>query len=116
MKIVGVDLDKGEVSGLVRTDDCGVEHAVIVESDFKALGLGYHMIVGDNIALGAYDHTRTESELALGVLVGFIIILPLGPALLLTRRTEEEIEKRVVEHIIASLIGIVGRDGGKRFD
>ena len=50
-----VDFQQRDVGGGVRADHGGREVAVVVEGDFESLGLGYHVVVGDYIAVGADD-------------------------------------------------------------
>ncbi len=87
-------LDQGEVGHRVGTNDCRREVTVVVEGDFELIGLLYHMVVGDDVAVAADYHSRAEAYLTRLRLL--LLRLP-GLLGLASRRAEEKFEKRIVE-------------------
>ena len=60
-----VDLEDGNIRLGIATDDAGFELAFVGERDLDVRGFVDDMIVGENVALGADDHTRAQTLLAL---------------------------------------------------
>ncbi len=56
MQVLGVDLDQGDVGLLVGADHGSIKLAVVIQGDFEFLGAVNHVIVGDDITIGADDH------------------------------------------------------------
>ena len=62
--LLGVHLEQGEVGLLVGADELGHERrglaVALVEGDVDHVGIGHHMIVGDDIAVSRDDEARTK--------------------------------------------------------
>ena len=82
-----LDFDEGYVGLRVGANYFGVEVAVVVERYFKALGVGYYVVVGHYIPVGADNYARAEAELLLARLLWFARHLTA-----LARIAEKEIE------------------------
>ena len=59
-EIVGIDLEQGEIGEPVDADQAGVvNHASVTEFDVNGLGCVDNVIVGEDVALGVDDDTRS---------------------------------------------------------
>ena len=99
LEIGGVDLDEGEVGGLVAADDGGGVRGVIVEEHFELLGSVDDVVVGDYVAVGGDDDAGAGSGL-----LGFLLLLFLLLGLLLLGHSPAEEVEEVAEGIAVVLL------------
>ena len=55
-----VDLEHRQIGFGIAADHARVDHAAVVQHDSDFLGALDHVIVGDDIAVGAHDHAGTR--------------------------------------------------------
>ena len=57
--------DDSDVSLLVGADDMGIKLALIAQQYFDLIDTFHHMVIGEHIAVGVDDHTRSQTVLPL---------------------------------------------------
>jgi len=82
-QVLGVDLEDGDIRIRIRADHLGVELAFVAQLDLQLLGALDHVIVGQDVAVVAHDHARTQALLTI-----------LAPG---SGKAEEPVEKLVAE-------------------
>ena len=75
-KVLGVDLDDGDVRSRVGADDGGVEFLVVVRGHRDLGGAGDDVVVGDDVAVGPDDDTGTAALRLPGLGLAEAIAIP----------------------------------------
>ena len=58
-QVLGLDLDDGNIVVLVSADILGVIAVAVVQCDLHGIGVAYHMVIGDDIAIRRQDEAGT---------------------------------------------------------
>ena len=91
----GLDPDHGEVGFGIGADDIGRRLAAIGQADLDLVGALDHVVVGQDVAVGADDHARAQAG-----------------HLFLRRQlvAEEALEKRILQQRMGLVQGLAGED------
>ena len=100
-QVFAVDLDDGHIGARIAADQLAVEFASVFQPYFEFVCVIHHVVVGENVAVGANDHAR-----ALAFLVAR---LRDGKAVL----PEEILERRAPELFHAVFIAVGFQAGGR---
>ncbi|MNH24443.1 hypothetical protein D3C79_843730 [compost metagenome] len=59
-QVLAFDLEQGHVGARVGADQLGLQLAAVRQADDDLVGIGYHVVVGQHVAIAGNDEARTQ--------------------------------------------------------
>lgn len=59
-QVLALDLEQGHVGARIGADQLGLQLAAVRQADDDFVGIGYHVVVGQHVAIAGNDEARTQ--------------------------------------------------------
>ncbi len=59
-QVLALDLEQGHVGARIGADQLGLQLAAVRQADDDLVGIGYHVVVGQHVAIAGNDEARTQ--------------------------------------------------------